>query len=342
MPMPWSVTTISIQVAVDVRAATCTRPGVAVLHGVLERLPTADTSWRRLPTTDAVGRLGISMLTVTARCSAAGRDTLDGARRTTSTTRRRRARLPRRARCATAPAGRRSCAPHDVPRRPSSRRAVATTPRSSSSTNVSASTASAPTGVFSSWLMLATKSVRTASSGRRSLDVLDRGDSAAAVERRAAATMTTTRAGGPIELDGLARWSRRQRGARERVDGVVDEHVACACAVEAPGRACCGTTHACPSAVADTTPSGRGASSASLAAVSSLEVLPSGQPRRRAVLSRRLDPQSPDSDGAADPTDEPGHSSSRSGTAIRRRSSRCSSLPGVASVRRRRARASSR
>ena len=37
------------------------------------------------------------------------------------------------------------------------------------SASVSASTASAPTGVFNSWLMLATKSVRTASTRRRSL-----------------------------------------------------------------------------------------------------------------------------------------------------------------------------
>ena len=44
-----------------------------------------------------------------------------------------------------------------------------TTPRSSSSAIVSASSASAPTGVFNSWLMLATKSVRTASTRRRSL-----------------------------------------------------------------------------------------------------------------------------------------------------------------------------
>ena len=40
---------------------------------------------------------------------------------------------------------------------------------SSSSASVSASRASAPTGVFSSWLMLATKSVRMASSRTRSV-----------------------------------------------------------------------------------------------------------------------------------------------------------------------------
>ena len=44
-----------------------------------------------------------------------------------------------------------------------------TTSRSFSSASASASTAKAPTGVRSSWLMLATKSVRTASTRRRSL-----------------------------------------------------------------------------------------------------------------------------------------------------------------------------
>ena len=44
-----------------------------------------------------------------------------------------------------------------------------TTSGSLSSASASASTARAPTGVFNSWLMLATKSVRIASTRRRSL-----------------------------------------------------------------------------------------------------------------------------------------------------------------------------
>ena len=58
-----------------------------------------------------------------------------------------------------------------------------TTSGSLSSASASASTASAPTGVFSSWLMLATKSVRTASSAAALADVLDRRDRRAVGQR---------------------------------------------------------------------------------------------------------------------------------------------------------------
>ena len=77
-----------------------------------------------------------------------------------------RARLPPRS--ATAPSGRRSCGSPGRPRRASGARCGAPSPGSVSSTSVSASTDSAPIGVFSSCEMLATKSVRTWSMRRRS------------------------------------------------------------------------------------------------------------------------------------------------------------------------------
>ena len=80
-----------------------------------------------------------------------------------------RERAPRRLDAATARAGRRWCGrpgtPRDACRSASRRGDRRGRPRRAS---VSASRPSAPTGVFSSWLMLATKSRRTVSSRRRS------------------------------------------------------------------------------------------------------------------------------------------------------------------------------
>ena len=110
------------------------------------------------------------------RCRSARRGGGRGRRHPRRRRRRRpgRASAPRRARSATARAGRRSSV--DTRWASSIMRSATrwTTSRSSSSPSASASTASAPIGVFSSWLMLATKSVRTASTASPFADVLDR------------------------------------------------------------------------------------------------------------------------------------------------------------------------
>ena len=84
-----------------------------------------------------------------------------------------------------------------------------TTSGSSSPTSASASTASAPTGVFSSWLMLATKSVRTASRRRRSVT-----SSMVATRRRrrrsGSAAMTTDELRRPEQLERPARLLARR------------------------------------------------------------------------------------------------------------------------------------
>ena len=79
-----------------------------------------------------------------------------------------------------------------APRRPSGRPRGRSPPGPVSSMSASASTAIAPTGVFSSWEMLATKSVRIVSIAGPFADVLDRADrdrrSASARRRAASAT----------------------------------------------------------------------------------------------------------------------------------------------------------
>ena len=110
---------------------------------------------------------------------------------------------PHRARCGTAPSGRRSCGPRGGIRRPSARRRDGRPSRSSSSASASASTASAPTGVFSSCLMLATKSVRTASTRRRSVT-----SSTVATAEPSGSGSARDHDGDlrrPVELEGLAR-----------------------------------------------------------------------------------------------------------------------------------------
>ena len=149
-------------------------PGSLNFTALSIRLATADTSWRRSP---MALRSASTARHRTRRCRA-GRRGGGCARRPRATT----------ARTSTTPCERRSPSSMrdsssrssmvraDPVRlhRPSARSVGARPPGRRSSTRASASTASAPTGVFSSWLMLATKSVRTASRRAPLGDVVDR------------------------------------------------------------------------------------------------------------------------------------------------------------------------
>ena len=83
-----------------------------------------------------------------------------------------------------------------------------TTSDSSSSIRASASRARAPTGVFSSWLMLATKSVRMASSRLRSVtsSMVARAANVPASLSTGTAVTTTVRLGGPYSSSVWRRW----------------------------------------------------------------------------------------------------------------------------------------
>ena len=124
-------------------------------------------------------------------------------------------------------------------RRPSARPPGAPPPGRSRRTSASASTARAPTGVFSSWLMLATKSVRTASRRRRSLTSSMVATADAVGQRfggdddRRAPAARTARASGATRCP-------RARRATQCCDGVVEEqpHVGARARWRPP---CCGS-----------------------------------------------------------------------------------------------------
>ena len=90
-----------------------------------------------------------------------------------------------------------------------------------SSASASASTARAPTGVFSSWLMLATKSVRMASTRRRSLT----SSIVATAEPPGSPSAVTTTASlrRTVQLEQLARRAAVEGLAQGGLNGVVDE-----------------------------------------------------------------------------------------------------------------------
>ena len=166
--MPWSATISSTHVALDPHPDLHAGAGLAVLHGVLDEVAERRDELAAVAVDPDAGR---QLQGGRPRCGGPRRAGECGRSRPRRRRRRRRspAAAPRRARCATARAGRRWSG---VTRIASSTMRSATrwtTSRSSSSASASASTARAPTGVFSSWLMLATKSVRTASTRRRSL-----------------------------------------------------------------------------------------------------------------------------------------------------------------------------
>ena len=113
---------------------------------------------------------------------------------------------------------------------------------SSSSASVSASSAMAPTGVFSSWLMLATRSVRTESRRTRSL--------ASSMVLMAPTWRPPTLdhraphherpAGRPVDLEGVHPLVPGQRVLEVRLDGLVDQRVEVGDAEEVLGLAVAG------------------------------------------------------------------------------------------------------
>ena len=165
--MPWSATISSAKRPCTL-ARICTRPPSSVYFTAFStRLPSAETSWRRSPQTRPSLRPSSTAISM-PRAAASWRT-----RSTASAT--------------MSPIGTASVS-GDSPssmRDSSIRSSIVPVTRSASATirsatrcttsgslspdSASASTARAPTGVFSSWLMLATKSVRTASTRRRSL-----------------------------------------------------------------------------------------------------------------------------------------------------------------------------
>ena len=192
--MPWSATISSAKRSLDADADLHVAARLGVLDGVLD-----EVAERRdqLPAIADDGNAVGQVEHGDAR-SGGSRPAPPSAR--SPRTRRRarrpgRAPAPRRARSATAPSGRRSSWRRGGPRRPSARTTRCTTSRSSSSASASASTARAPTGVFSSWLMLATKSVRIGVDAPALAHVLDRRDRRPVGQRPAATTTATC--GGP-------------------------------------------------------------------------------------------------------------------------------------------------
>ncbi len=165
--MPWSATISSAQVP-STRTRTCTlAPGSLYFTAFSTMLPSAETSWRRSPLTRTPVGSSSTVISI-CRFSASAR-----ARATASSTM---STMSMRSRNGSSPSSiressSRSSMVRDTRSASSTMRSATrwTTSRSSSSASASARTASAPTGVFSSWLMLATKSVRTASTRRRSL-----------------------------------------------------------------------------------------------------------------------------------------------------------------------------
>ena len=128
----------------------------------------ADTSWRRSPRTASRGA-GLADLDGDAAAAGGRPHPLDGlghdeVRRAPVVARAR----PRRPRSGSARGGRRWCGRPGRPRADIRSARRGTPPGRPRRARVSASSPSAPTGVLSSWLMLATKSRRTASRRRRS------------------------------------------------------------------------------------------------------------------------------------------------------------------------------
>ena len=162
--------------------------------------------------------------------------------------------LRRPAPFATARADRRSCALHDGPRRPSCRQGRGAASGRRCRPVPRPDTANAPTGVFSSWLMLATKSVRTASSRARSLT--SSMVASAPPSSSGMAWISQHRRGGPMNSTvwPLA-WPRTAR-RDVAFDRLFDQH----CGMTVVARAAMFSTRVVPVGSASTTPMGRASS----------------------------------------------------------------------------------
>ena len=223
------------------RATWISEPSGEYFTALSSRLNTADTSWRRSPIDPTSGET--STRDLDAGVVRRGGDAALPPRPRPTAPRSRRTRRRRRTRCGSARAGRRRCCPAGRPRRSCARRVVPR-PRCRARRGSSRRAGpSAPIGVFSSWLMLATKSRRTVSVrvwSDRSSTIARRRRPPLAAERlsrddeglrRRAEQLDLAAHGAPGER--LLRAARSSRG--------LDQHAAVAGLGVAGGRHGCGT-----------------------------------------------------------------------------------------------------